>query len=80
MKQDIKKGITRVACGGGLGSSTVALLMERLLIWELFIPHYWISQQSHPVLEEDQGGSRGLSVFSPCWNLEVDSNTSEGMV
>lgn len=25
MKQDIKKGIIRVACGGGLGSSTAAI-------------------------------------------------------
>ena len=25
MKQDIKKGIIRVACGGGLGNSTVAI-------------------------------------------------------
>lgn len=75
MKQDIKKGVIRVACGGGLGGSTAAIPDGK----EFFIPHDWMSQQSHPVLE-DQGGPRELSVFSPCWNLEVDSNTSEEMV
>lgn len=44
----------------------------------MFIPQDWMSQQFHLVLES-QEGPRELSVFSPCGNTDVSSNTRAGV-